>query len=253
MKSYLFILIALGAVVQPARSQDKPDLSNPNQKINYALGMDIVSTFKQQDFDLDTKAFLAGMQDSLAGKANLTPDQEKAVIKSLGVYLEAREWERRKTAAAENLKAGQDFLAANAKADGVKIKQVTLPDGSKAELQYKILKSGTGPSPKKTDAVEVHYVGSRIDGSVFDSSIQRGTPATFLVTDVVPGWEEALQMMKAGDKWELYIPPSLAYGVNGPPQIAPNSTLIFQVELLSFYTPRPPAATANTAAPASTK
>jgi FKBP-type peptidyl-prolyl cis-trans isomerase len=253
MKSYLLFLLAFGLLVERASPQDALDLTSRNQKINYALGMDIVSTFQQQDFDLDTKAFLAGMQDSLAGKPALTPDQEKAVIKTLGVYLEAKEWERRKTAAVENLKAGQDFLAANAKVEGVKIKEVTLPNGSRAELQYKILKSGSGPSPKKTDAVEVHYVGSRIDGSVFDSSIQRGTPATFLVTDVMPGWTEALQMMKAGDKWELFIPPSLAYGVNGPPQIGPNSTLIFQVELLSFYAPHPPSAAATSTPPATIK
>jgi len=142
--------------------------------------------------------------------------------------------------AAKDLKESEGFMAANAKKDGVIIKDVTAPDGSSAQLQYKILKSGpAGPSPKKSDIVEVHYVGSFTDGSVFDSSVARNTPATFKVTDVIPGWTEALQMMKVGDKWELFIPPNLGYGEFGPPQIPPNSVLVFQLELLSFYTPPP--------------
>ena len=144
----------------------------------------------------------------------------------------------RKVAAAKDLQQSEVFLADNAKKDGVKTQEVVAADGSNAELQYKILQSGPAcPSPKKGDIVEVHYVGSLIDGSVFDSSIQRGFPATFGVTDVIPGWAAALQKMKVGDKWELFIPPKLAYGEFGPPQIPPNSTLIFELQLLSFYTP----------------
>ncbi len=237
MKSHLLFSVAFGFAVNSALAQNKLDVTDRNQIINYAFGMDTVSTFQQQNFDIDQKSFIAGMQDSLAGKSALTTDQQKAVIKELSVYLEAQEMSRRKVAAVKDLKEGQEFLAANAKQADIKIKSVTLADGFKAELQYKIIKSGAGASPKKGDIVEVHYVGSRIDGSVFDSSIKRGTPATFKVTDVIPGWTEALQMMKAGDQWELFVPPSLAYGELGPPQIAPNSTLIFQVELLSFYTP----------------
>ena len=128
----------------------------------------------------------------------------------------------------KNLKAGKAFLAANAKKDGV----ITTATG----LQYKVLKSGTGASPQKTDTVKVHYHGTLIDGTVFDSSVQRGEPITFPVSDVIPGWTEALQLMKVGDKWQLFIPSSLAYGELSPPgsKIGPNSTLLFEVELLGI-------------------
>ena len=128
-----------------------------------------------------------------------------------------------------NLKAGEDFLAANAKKEGVK----TTASG----LQYKVIKSGSGPSPKPTDTVKVHYNGTLIDGTVFDSSIRRGSPATFPVNGVIPGWTEALQLMKVGDKWQLFIPAKLAYGEQGPGPIGPNATLIFDVELLGIEKP----------------
>jgi len=239
MKSYLLSGFALGLLVSSVSAQDKPDLTNHNRKINYAFGMDIVSTFKQQEFDIDMKAFIAGMEDSLAGKPALTPEQKKAAIEGLQRYLQTQEEARRKAAAIQNLEDGQAFLAANVKKEGVKVKEVIAPDGSKAQLQYKVLKSGPdGPSPKSTDIVEVHYIGTRIDGTVFDSSVKRGIPATFGLKEVIPGWTEALQMMKVGDKWQLFIPANLAFAEFGLPQIGPNSTLIFEVELLSFYTPK---------------
>src|SRR5262249_53298578 len=143
-----------------------------------------------------------------------------------------------KTAAAKNLKDGQAFLAANARRDDIKIKPVIARDGSKTELQYKILKSGpAGPSPKKSDTVEVHYIGMQIDGTIVDSSVKRGVPATFGMNDVIQGWSEALQMMKVGDKWQLFIPAKLGYGEVAPAHIGPNRALIYEVELLSFFTP----------------
>ncbi len=229
--------LALGLLVSPAPAQDKPDLTDPRQKTSYALGMDIVSTLKRNEVDIDTKALAAGMADMLAGKPALTPEQQKAVMNDLSKAMAAKEAEERKAAATKNLKEGAAFLAANAKLEGVKVVEVTAPDGSQAGLQYEVLKSGAGSSPQKTDIVEVHYVGSLIDGTVFDSSIKRGTPATFGMDQVIPGWTAALQMMKVGDKWRLFIPPSLGYGEFGPPQIPPNSTVIYEVELLSFYTP----------------
>jgi FKBP-type peptidyl-prolyl cis-trans isomerase len=134
---------------------------------------------------------------------------------------------KHKAAGDKNLKEGDDFLTANGKKEGVK----TLPSG----LQYKVIKSGTGRSPKATDTVKVHYNGTLTDGTVFDSSVQRGEPATFPVNQVIPGWTEALQLMKEGDKWQLYIPSKLAYGEQGAGgKIGPNSALIFDVELLSI-------------------
>jgi FKBP-type peptidyl-prolyl cis-trans isomerase len=137
--------------------------------------------------------------------------------------------EKQKAAAGTNLKAGEAFLAANAKKVGVK----TTASG----LQYKVIKSGAGPSPKPTDVVKVHYHGTLIDGTIFDSSVQRNTPATFPVNGVIPGWTEALQLMKVGDKWQLVIPAKLAYGEEGPGPIGPNSVLIFEVELLGIEKP----------------
>lgn len=250
MKLYVAFLIAISQGALCTLAQDKPDLAIPNQRFNYALGLDIVSTFKQMDVDIDLKAFAAGMQDALSGKALLSTNEQQAAMDALSKSMQAKAQELAKIEGAKNLKDGQAFLTANRNKDGVRIKEVTARDGSNAELQYKILKSGPpGPSPKKSDTVEVHYVGHLIDGTEFDSSIKRGFPATFGVTDVLPGWTEALQMMKAGDEWELYLPPSLAYGEFPTAHIGPNSTLIFDVELLSFFTPnpQPPAGSAPTA------
>jgi FKBP-type peptidyl-prolyl cis-trans isomerase len=237
MKSCLIPALAFGLLVSSVTAQDKPDLTNPKQKTSYALGMDIIATLNQQEVDIDTKALVAGIADMLAGKPALTPEQHDAAINDWLKETMAKAEVERKIVGAKNLKEGESFLAANAKKGGVKVIEVTAPDGSKAELQYEVIKSGAGSSPKKTDAVEVHYVCSGIDGTVFDSSIKRGTPITFGMDQVIPGWAAALQMMRVGDKWRLFIPPSLGYGEIGPPQIPPDSTLIFDLELLSFYTP----------------
>jgi FKBP-type peptidyl-prolyl cis-trans isomerase FklB len=238
MKSLLAFFLALGLSATSVMADDKPDLAIPNQKFNYALGLDIVSTFKQMDVDIDLKAFAAGMKDALAGNPKLTEDEKKAAMDILSKSMAAKAEQLQKIASAENLKAGEAFLGANASKEGVRIKEVVGRNGVKAQLQYKILKSGPpGPSPKEGDTVEVHYVGSLIDGFVFDSSIKRGFPATFGVTEVLPGWTAALEMMKAGDKWEVFLPPNLAYGEFPTSHIGPNSTLVFEIELLSFYTP----------------
>jgi FKBP-type peptidyl-prolyl cis-trans isomerase len=234
---WLPLILALGCAPL-LRAQDKIDLTNTNQKLNYAFGLDVVSTLQKQDFDIDMQAFMAGMADSLAGKPALTPEQKAAALKELQACLQAKAEARHKLAAVNNLRDGAAFLAANAKKEGVIVKPVTAPDGSPAELQYKVLKTGSGTgSPKLTDVVEVHYHGTLIDGTVFDSSVRRGIPATFTLQTVIPGWQAALRMMKPGDQWQLFIPPKLAYGEYGLPRIGPNSTLIFEVELLSFYAP----------------
>jgi FKBP-type peptidyl-prolyl cis-trans isomerase len=239
MKYMFIVILALGSCVELVTAQEKPDLTDPNQQYNYALGMDIISTFKQFKVDIDLKAFTAGMEDALDGKPALTPEQQKAAMDSLSKQMAAQAAVELKAIAAQNLKAGEAFLAENATKEGVHVKEVTAPDGSKTELQYRILQSGPpGPSPQKTDTVEVHYVGSLIDGTVFDSSVKRGTPATFSMAHIMPGWGEALQMMKAGDKWELFLPPKLGFGEVGPPQTGPDSTLIFELELRGFFTPK---------------
>jgi FKBP-type peptidyl-prolyl cis-trans isomerase FklB len=207
-------------------AQDKPDLSNPKQKVSYAIGLDIATKLNRPELDLDAKALTAGIADGFAGKPALTEEEQKAVIMDLQKSAMARAEEKEKAAASTNLKAGEAFLAENAKKEGVK----TTASG----LQYKVIKTGTGASPKPTDTVKVHYHGTLIDGTVFDSSVRRNTPATFPVNGVIPGWTEALQLMKVGDKWRLFIPAKLAYGANGPGPIGPNSALIFEVELLGI-------------------
>jgi FKBP-type peptidyl-prolyl cis-trans isomerase len=229
MKSYFIPVLALGLFVSSVPAQDKPDLTNPKQKTSYAIGLDIATSLKRQELDVDAKALAAGIAEGFAGKPALTDEEQKAAIMDLQKTAMAKAEEKQKASAEKNLKAGEAFLAANAKKEGVK----TTASG----LQYKVINSGTGSTPKPTDTVKVHYTGTLVDGTVFDSSVRRGEPATFPVKGVIPGWTEALQLMKVGDKWQLVIPPKLAYGEDGPGPIGPNSTLIFEVELLGIEKP----------------
>jgi FKBP-type peptidyl-prolyl cis-trans isomerase FklB len=240
MKSYLIPMLALGLLVGCSNAPDKPDLTNPKQKASYAIGVNVASTLKAQGLDLDAKALTAGINDTLAGTLALSQQDLTDTLTKLQQEMMARANAQSKIDGDANLKAGMDFLAANAKKDGVK----TTASG----LQYKVITSGTGASPTKTDTVKVHYQGTLIDGTVFDSSVQRGQPITFPIVNVIPGWTEALQMMKVGDKWQLFIPANLAYGAQSPPgsRIGPNSTLIFEVELLGVEKPSDAAATPST-------
>ena len=227
MKSYLITTLALGLFVSSVPAQDKPDLTNPKQKNSYAVGVNIGSSLKAQDLDIDVKALTVGISDALADKPALNQQEVREILMKLQQDMIANRDAKNKAEAEKNLKAGEDFLAENAKKDGVK----TTASG----LQYKVLKSGTGETPKLTDTVKVHYHGTLIDGTVFDSSVQRGEPITFSVAGVIPGWTEALQLMKVGDKWQLSIPAKLAYGEQSPtPKIPSDSALIFEVELLGI-------------------
>ena len=200
---------------------------NKLDRISYALGLSMGNNFRASGIkEINVQDFADGVAavfDGLAPK--MSYDEAKEEIR---VYFEAMQKEQEAAAArmAEaNAKAGEDFLAENGKRVDVK----TLPSG----LQYEVLTEGDGPTPTADDQVEVHYTGKLIDGTVFDSSVDRGVPATFGVTQVIPGWVEALQLMKAGSKWRLYIPSALAYGPRGAGGlIGPNQTLIFDVELL---------------------
>ncbi|HLZ54518.1 MAG TPA: FKBP-type peptidyl-prolyl cis-trans isomerase [Verrucomicrobiae bacterium] len=237
MKFHLVPALALGLLASSAPAQDKPDLTNPRLKTSYAVGVNIGSGLKAQELDLDAKALAAGVADGLGGKPALTQEQVRDTLTKLKQDIQAREAAEaaKYSDGAKNLKDGEAFLAANKTKEGVKVHSVTLPDGATAEFQYKILKSGTGDTPKKTDTVTVNYTGTLIDGTVFDSSVQRGEPATFPLSGVIPGWTAALQLMKVGDKWQLFLPPQLAYGDQSPgAKIGPNSTLIFEVELLGI-------------------
>ncbi|MGE5325163.1 MAG: FKBP-type peptidyl-prolyl cis-trans isomerase [Actinomycetota bacterium] len=204
-------------------------LKTNKEKASYALGMQIGSSLRRQDVDVDPAIFEQGMKDAMAGgKMLLTMDEARAALTQLQKDVQSGKEAAAKAVSESNKKQGEAFLAANKGKPGV----VTLPSG----LQYKILKEGTGPKPTTADTVKCSYVGTMVDGTEFDSSDKHGGPATFPVTGVIKGWTEALQLMPVGSKWQLFIPPDLAYGDRGAPggQIGPNATLIFEVDLLAI-------------------
>lgn len=191
-------------------------------KISYALGLSIGNNFLSSGIkNVDFESFLKGMQDVVNGAPAAISYEEAQQL--LNDYFSKLQEDRLEL----NLKAGEEFLAINKERPGV----VTLPSG----LQYEIIKEGNGPKPSITDQVKCHYHGTLIDGTVFDSSVERGQPATFGVNQVIPGWVEALQLMPVGSKWKLFIPANLAYGKSGAGQtIEPNSALVFEVEVLEI-------------------
>ena len=196
-------------------------------KLSYALGMSMGHNFKGTGITtLNSADFAAGVASVYDGvKPEMTFDEAKRIVNEYFAKLEAEMQAEAAKQGEVNRKNGEAFLTENAKREGIKV--------TESGLQYEVLESGKGDSPKASDNVEVHYTGKLIDGTVFDSSVERGVPASFGVTQVMPGWVEALQLMHEGDKWRLYIPSDLAYGPNGAGGvIGPNMTLIFDVELL---------------------
>jgi FKBP-type peptidyl-prolyl cis-trans isomerase FklB len=201
-------------------------LNTLKEKISYIIGRDMAGNFSKQGIEIEAEQLLAGMKDAMAGKASaISPEETQQVMMQLQQEMEQKFQEKAGKAGENNKKEGQEFLAANKNKAGVQ----TLPSG----MQYEILNEGTGKTPTRTDNVTTHYKGTLIDGTVFDSSYERGQPATFPVNGVIAGWTQALMMMKEGAKWRLYIPSDLAYGSQGAgADIGPNATLIFDVELL---------------------
>lgn len=196
-------------------------------KLSYALGMSMGHNFKGTGIKtLNSADFAAGVASVYDGvKPEMTFDEAKRIVNEYFAKLEAEMQAEAAKQGEVNRKNGEAFLTENTKREGIKV--------TESGLQYEVLESGKGDSPKASDNVEVHYTGKLIDGTVFDSSVERGVPASFGVTQVIPGWVEALQLMHEGDKWRLYIPSDLAYGPNGAGGvIGPNMTLIFDVELL---------------------
>ena len=196
-------------------------------KLSYALGMSMGHNFKGTGIKtLNSADFAAGVASVYDGvKPEMTFDEAKRIVNEYFAKLEAEMQAEAAKQGEVNRKNGEAFLTENAKREGIKV--------TESGLQYEVLVSGKGDSPKASDNVVVHYTGKLIDGTVFDSSVERGVPASFGVTQVIPGWVEALQLMHEGDKWRLYIPSDLAYGPNGAGGvIGPNMTLIFDVELL---------------------
>lgn len=221
---------------QPAQkpaAQSQPTQAAPGDKpqsiedrASYIIGFNLGSNLKQQEIPVSGDLIIKGLRDGLGGGKGLLTDEEiQATMTEFQQSMMAKQQEKMQVMGAKNKKEADDFLAANKGKQGV----ITTASG----LQYQILQQGTGANPKETDKVTVHYKGTLIDGTVFDSSYERNEPATFVVNQVIPGWVEAMQLLKVGSKAKIFVPPALAYGETGAGQeIGPNSMLIFEVELL---------------------
>ena len=230
MKHFI-VIVSASLLALPLFGQEKsPQLKDQKDKVSYSIGMNIGFNLSKQKVDINPDILAAGIKDAIAGKPQLTQDQVKEVMAQFEKDME----QKQKELGEKNKTQGAKFLEDNKKKPGVK----TTASG----LQYKVEKEGTGAQPKATDMVTVNYRGTLIDGTEFDSSYKRGQPATFPVNGVIKGWTEALQLMKQGAKYQLFIPAALAYGERAMgPDIAPNSTLIFDVELQEVKPPPTPA------------
>jgi FKBP-type peptidyl-prolyl cis-trans isomerase FklB len=228
MKKFIAIALVLSLFGGTAMTQKKSAPKTQKEKVSYSIGINLGKNMKSQGLDLDEALLIQGLKDALGGsKAALTDAEMDATMNSFQQEMSAKMQAKQKVDGEKNLKEGEAFLAANKKKEGV----VTLASG----LQYKIIKAGNGTRPTEAQTVQVHYRGTLIDGTEFDSSYKRGQPAEFPCGQVIKGWVEALQLMSVGAKWQLFIPANLAYGPNGAGQlIGPNATLLFEVELLAI-------------------
>ncbi len=209
-------------------AEDMSALKSERDKVSYGIGMDIGKNLKNQSIDIDTDILSRGIKDAFSGGSLLmTEDEFQKTMTNFRQGMMEKQKKQMSALGEKNRVEGAAFLSENKKKEGI----VSLPSG----LQYKVVSQGKGDSPKATDKVSVHYKGTLMDGTEFDSSYGRGKPASFPVNGVIPGWTEALQLMKTGSKWQLFIPSDLAYGERGAGgKIGPNATLLFDVELLAI-------------------
>lgn len=229
MKFAWIALISVLFAACQSNTQDKAHvMKSQKDTVSYTIGMNIGRDLKRQSIDIDPDLLAQGIKDIVAGgKTQITDEQAQACMMAFQQEMHVKTEQKKKEDGEKNKKEGDAFLAANKTKDGVKT--------TESGLQYKILKAGSGPKPTATQTVSVHYRGTLIDGTEFDSSIKRGQPAEFPVNGVIKGWTEALQLMSVGSKWQLFIPPDIAYADRGaPPLIGPNAVLIFEVELLAI-------------------
>jgi FKBP-type peptidyl-prolyl cis-trans isomerase FklB len=238
MKIQIVLLLVAVLAAPLARAEDKDALKDEKSKVSYAIGMSLGTQWKRNALDPEQVSLddlRRGIQDAMAGRNTLLTEQEaQETLREFSQQQQAKMMEKRRLEAETNKKAGDAFRNENKLKPGV----ITLPSG----LQYKILAEGEGDSPKSTDMVSAIYRGTLIDGTEFDSSAKHGDkPAQFGVGNVIKGWTEALQLMKPGAKWQLFIPGDLAYGDAGRPGIPPGSTLLFDIELVSVQPAPQPA------------
>lgn len=221
-------VLAAAQETKPAPATAPADAGALLDKVSYFYGTDVARSFQENAVEIKVDAFVQGLKDSLEKKpGKYTPQELDAAMNQFAQLMVAKQQKEMAEAGTRNKEEGEKFLATNGKREGV----TTTASG----LQYEVLKKGEGQKPAATDTVSVHYHGTLVNGKVFDSSVERGEPATFPVNGVIPGWVEALQLMPVGSKWKLFIPSGLAYGAQGTGRdIGPNSALIFEVELLSI-------------------
>lgn len=222
-------IVVIGLLAAQVSTPEPPVPKSQKEKVSYGIGVDVARNFKRLGIDLDLDVLVEGVRDVYAGGSLLMTEEDlRATMTAYQADLREKQLAFLKQAAEDNKKAGDAFLAENRTKEGV----VALPSG----LQYKVLTPGSGPKPTDADTVEVHYRSTLIDGTEFDSSYRRGQPAAFKVKGgVIPGWTEALLRMPVGSKWQVFVPPQLAYGERGAGRdIGPNATLIFEVELLAL-------------------
>jgi len=228
MKLRWLTVLGVGLLAAQAIAQDATTFKTQKDKVSYGIGVAMARNLKRQGMDVDQEGVIKGLRDELSGaKVLLSDDDLRAVLSGLQNEMRQKQDAATKLAGEENKKKGEAFLAGNKAKEGV----ITLASG----LQYKVLKAGEGKKPAPNDTVECQYRGTLVDGTEFDSSYRAGKPVSFKVSQVISGWQQALQLMPAGSKWQLVIPPQLAYGERGAgAAIGPNSTLIFEVELVSI-------------------
>jgi FKBP-type peptidyl-prolyl cis-trans isomerase FklB len=231
--TFSLLLVIFGACgktagVASAKTLKTEDLNSQKKKVSYAIGLDIGKNFKERAMDVDMEILIQGLRDAQgSGKPLLSSEEIQKTMTQFQQDMMKAEQEKRMGQAQVNKTKEEAFLKENAKKTGVKV--------TASGLQYIVISTGTGPLPKLTDTVKVHYRGTLLDGREFDSSYKRNQPAVFPLNGVIKGWTEALQLMKVGSKWQIFLPASLAYGEQGAGQvIGPNATLIFDVELLSI-------------------
>ena len=229
MKKTLLVIAMAGIVVGCSTTEQDPSLETTSEKVSYGMGMVMGERMSNDLPDLKMQQFIQGFEHGQAGDEDAKRLSREEIQTALVAYqkdMQAQQEQQYEELAQKNQEAGESFLAENAKRDGVEI--------TESGLQYEVLEEGTGEKPTASDRVQVHYTGELINGEVFDSSRERGEPTTFGVGQVIPGWIEGLQLMSEGARYKLYIPADLAYGSTGNQAIAPNETLIFDVELLKI-------------------
>ena len=220
------IILGIFVVSLNALAQEKGPPKDKKEKTGYAIGVNIGQDMKRLSIEIDADMVAQGVKDASAGNIKLSDEEMRATLADLNKEMQGKENERMKILGEKNKKEGEEFLSKNAKASGI----VKLPSG----LQYKVLKEGTGKIPKVTDTVVVHYKGTLLDGTEFDSSYKRNQPMELKATSVIPGWTEILQKMKTGSKYTVFIPANLAYGEKGNGPVGPNAVIVFDIELLAI-------------------